>query len=161
MIKTNPITEGKRAPDFSVNDESGNLIDSKEIKKKSHIILYFYPRDNTPGCTLQACDLRDNYQKLSNMPLLIFGVSGDSEKSHQKFRSKLSLPFPLLMDEQNILAKSYGVWGEKKFMGKTFEGIHRTTFIIGKDGIILKTYQRVKPKEHLSRILQYLEELQI
>ena len=161
MIKANPITEGNRAPDFSVNDESGNLIDSKEIKKKSHIILYFYPRDNTPGCTLQACDLRDNYQKLSNMPLLIFGVSGDSEKSHQKFRSKLSPPFPLLMDEQNILAKSYGVWGEKKFMGKTFEGIHRTTFIIGKDGIILKTYQRVKPKEHLSRILQYLAELQI
>ena len=161
MIKTNPITEGKRAPDFSVNDESGNLIDSKEIKKKSHIILYFYPRDNTPGCTLQACDLRDNDQKLSNMPLLIFGVSGDSEKSHQKFRSKLSLPFPLLMDEQNILAKSFGVWGEKKFMGKTFEGIHRTTFIIGKDGMILKTYQWVKPKEHLSRILQYLEELQI
>ena len=118
MIKANPITEGKRAPDFTVNDESGNLIDSKEIKKKSHIILYFYPRDNTPGCTLQACDLRDNYQKLSNMPLLIFGVSGDSEKSHQKFRSKLSLPFPLLMDEQNILAKSYGVWGEKKFMEK-------------------------------------------
>ena len=161
MIKANPITEGKRAPNFSVNDESGNLIDSKEIKKKSHIILYFYPRDNTPGCTLQACDLRDNYQKLSNMPLLIFGVSGDSEQSHQKFRSKLSLPFPLLMDEQNILAKSYGVWGEKKFMGKTFEGIHRTTFIIGKDGIILKTYQRVKPKEHLSRIMQYLAELQI
>ena len=160
MIKANPITEGIELPDFSVNDESGNLIDSKEIKKKSHIILYFYPRDNTPGCTLQACDLRDNYQKLSNMPLLIFGVSGDSEKSHQKFRPSFHYLF-LTHGRTKYISQIIWRLGRKEIYGKTFEGIHRTTFIIGKDGIILKTYQRVKPKEHLSRILQYLAELQI
>ncbi len=123
-------------------------------------LLYFYPRDNTPGCTLQACDLRDSYENLLEIPVLVLGISGCSCSSHQKFKTKYSLPFPLLLDEDHQIAQLFGVWGEKKFMGKTFDGIHRTSFIIDKTGKILKTYKKVKPKVHLEEVMKDLLEIQ-
>ena len=112
------------------------------------LYLYFYPRDNTPGCTAQACGFRDNYDFFRQKNILLFGISGDSAKSHENFIKKYNLPFPLIMDEDHSLARSFGVWGEKKFMGKTFEGIHRMSFLINDSGIIEKTFTKVKAKTH-------------
>jgi peroxiredoxin Q/BCP len=148
-----PLAIGDTIPDFQTTDEAGQDFSSKSLRG-SPVIIYFYPRDNTPGCTLQACDLRDNYEHFLNIPITILGISGCSLDSHQKFKTKNSLPFPLLLDEDHRIAKSFGVWGEKKFMGKSFEGIHRTTFLISKTGNILKTYLKVKPSLHLSMVLE-------
>jgi len=148
-----PLAIGDTIPDFQTTDEAGQDFSSKSLRG-SPVIIYFYPRDNTPGCTLQACDLRDNYEHFLNIPITILGISGCSLDSHQKFKTKNSLPFPLLLDEDHRIAKSFGVWGEKKFMGKSFEGIHRTTFVISKTGNILKTYLKVKPSLHSSMVLE-------
>ena len=148
-----PLAIGDTIPDFQTTDEAGQDYSSKSLRG-SPVIIYFYPRDNTPGCTLQACDLRDNYEHFLNIPITILGISGCSLDSHQKFKTKNSLPFPLLLDEDHRIAKSFGVWGEKKFMGKSFEGIHRTTFLISKTGNILKTYLKVKPSLHSSMVLE-------
>ena len=148
-----PLAIGDTIPDFQTTDEAGQDYSSKSLRG-SPVIIYFYPRDNTPGCTLQACDLRDNYEHFLNIPITILGISGCSLDSHQKFKTKNSLPFPLLLDEDHRIAKSFGVWGEKKFMGKSFEGIHRTTFLISKAGNILKTYLKVKPALHSSMVLE-------
>ncbi len=155
-----PLLEGCSIPDFKTKDESGKIHSSDSLKG-STILLYFYPRDNTPGCTLQACDLRDTYMQFSKIPVSIYGLSGCSVSSHQKFSAKNSLPFPLLLDEDNQIAKLFGVWGEKKFMGKTFNGIHRTSFLISKKGKILKTYLKVKPKIHAQMILEDLTNLEL
>jgi peroxiredoxin Q/BCP len=155
-----PLLEGCSIPDFKTKDESGKIHSSDSLKG-SNTLLYFYPRDNTPGCTLQACDLRDTYMQFSKIPVSIYGLSGCSVSSHQKFSAKNSLPFPLLLDEDNQIAKLFGVWGEKKFMGKTFNGIHRTSFLISKKGKILKTYLKVKPKIHAQMILEDLTNLEL
>ena len=153
-----PLTMGDTIPDFQTTDETGQDYSSKSLRG-SPVIIYFYPRDNTPGCTLQACDLRDNYEHFLNIPITILGISGCSLDSHQKFKTKNSLPFPLLLDEDHRIAKSFGVWGEKKFMGKSFEGIHRTTFVISKTGNILKTYLKVKPSLHSPMVLEDVRNL--
>ena len=153
-----PLAIGDTIPDFQTTDEAGQDYSSKSLRG-SPVIIYFYPRDNTPGCTLQACDLRDNYEHFLNIPITILGISGCSLDSHQKFKTKNSLPFPLLLDEDHRIAKSFGVWGEKKFMGKSFEGIHRTTFVISKTGNIIKTYLKVKPSLHSSMVLEDVRNL--
>ena len=153
-----PLAMGDTIPDFQTTDETGQDYSSRSLRG-SPVIIYFYPRDNTPGCTLQACDLRDNYEHFLNIPITVLGISGCSLDSHQKFKTKNSLPFPLLLDEDHRIAKSFGVWGEKKFMGKSFEGIHRTTFVISKKGNILKTYLKVKPTLHSSMVLEDVRNL--
>jgi peroxiredoxin Q/BCP len=155
-----PLLEGCSIPDFKTTDESGEIHSSDSLRGGT-TLLYFYPRDNTPGCTLQACDLRDTYMQFSKIPISIYGLSGCSVSSHQRFSAKNSLPFPLLLDEDNKVAKLFGVWGEKKFMGKTFNGIHRKSFLISKKGEILKTYLKVKPKIHAQMILKDLTSLKL
>ena len=158
-MNASPLNEGTRIPKFETEDETGVIYSNQTIQGQL-TLLYFYPRDNTPGCTLQACDLRDSYENLLEIPVLVLGISGCSCSSHQKFKTKYSLPFPLLLDEDHQIAQLFGVWGEKKFMGKTFDGIHRTSFIIDKTGKILKTYKKVKPKLHLDEVMKDLLEIQ-
>ena len=120
-MNASPLNEGVQIPKFETKDETGAIFSNQTIL--GHLtLLYFYPRDNTPGCTLQACDLRDSYERLSEIPVLVLGISGCSCSSHQKFKTKYSLPFPLLLDEENKIAQLFGVWGEKKFMGKLSTG---------------------------------------
>ena len=158
-MNPSPLDEGTQIPEFETVDETGAIYSSQTIQGQL-TLLYFYPRDNTPGCTLQACDLRDSYESFLEIPVLVLGISGCSCSSHQKFKTKYSLPFPLLLDEDHQIAHLFGVWGEKKFMGKTFDGIHRTSFIIDKTGEILKTYKKVKPKVHLEEVMKDLLEIQ-
>lgn len=143
---------GDKAPDFSTQDHNGNSIKLTDFKGNK-VVLYFYPKDNTPGCTAQACNLMDNYDSLLSNGYKVLGVSADSAKSHQKFAEKYSLPFPLLMDEEKTIIKDYGVWGEKKFMGKVYDGIHRMTFVIDENGNIEEIIEKVKTKDHTAQIL--------
>lgn len=147
------LKEGDKAPAFKGIDQNGNTISLAALKGKK-VILYFYPRDNTPTCTDQACNLRDNYQVLLKKGFTVIGVSNDSEKSHHKFSKKFDLPFPLLADEDRKIVEAYGVYGEKKFMGRIFDGIHRTTFLINEKGIIEKIIQKVHSKTHAEEILE-------
>ena len=143
---------GDKAPGFTGKDQNGNGISLKDFKGKK-IVIYFYPRDNTPGCTAQACNLRDNYDSLQKQGYVVIGVSKDSQKSHQKFIDKYDLPFPLIADEDKEILKLYGVWGPKKFMGKVNDGIHRTTFVIDEEGIITEIIEKVDTKNHTTQIL--------
>ena len=143
---------GDKAPDFNAKDQDGKEITLSDFKGKK-MVLYFYPKDNTPGCTAQACNLRDNYEELQKQGYAILGVSQDSEKSHQKFIEKQNLPFPLISDEDHTVHNSYGTWGEKKMYGKTYMGTKRTTFIINEEGKIEDIIQKVKTKEHTAQIL--------
>jgi peroxiredoxin Q/BCP len=143
---------GDKAPDFNAKDQDGKEITLSDFKGKK-MVLYFYPKDNTPGCTAQACNLRDNYEELQKQGYAILGVSQDSEKSHQKFIEKQNLPFPLISDEDHKVHNSYGTWGEKKMYGKTYMGTKRTTFIINEEGKIEDIIQKVKTKEHTAQIL--------
>ena len=145
------LKEGDTAPDFSAVDENGNPVSLSDYKGKK-LILYFYPKDNTPGCTAEACSLRDGYGELRSMGFELLGVSPDSAASHVRFKEKHGLPFRLIVDEGNRIAESYGVWGKKKFMGKTYQGILRTTFVIN-DGRIEKVFDKVKTKEHSAQII--------
>lgn len=147
------LKEGDKAPAFKGIDQHGNTVSLSALKGKK-VILYFYPRDNTPTCTDQACNLRDNYQVLLKKGFIVIGVSNDSEKSHQKFAKKYDLPFPLLPDEDRKIVEAYGVYGEKKFMGRIFDGIHRTTFLINEKGIIDKIIDKVHSKTHAEEILE-------
>jgi peroxiredoxin Q/BCP len=147
------LKEGDKAPAFKGVDQNGNTISLAALKGKK-VILYFYPHDNTPTCTDQACNLRDNYQLLLKEGFTVIGVSTDSEKSHQKFARKYDLPFPLLPDEDHKIVNAYGVWGEKKFMGRIFDGIHRTTFLINEKGIIEKIIDKPHSKTHAEEILE-------
>jgi len=146
------LKENDKAPDFSAKDQNGNIIQLKDFAGKK-LILYFYPKDDTPGCTAEACNLKDNHNTLLKKGFKILGVSADSEKSHQKFITNYELPFPLIADKEKQLIKLYEVWGEKKFMGKTFIGILRTTFIINEKGIIEKIFTKVDTKNHTQQIL--------
>lgn len=147
------LKEGDKAPAFKGTDQNGNIVSLAALKGKK-VILYFYPHDNTPTCTDQACNLRDNYQVLLNKGFTVIGVSTDSEKSHQKFAKKYDLPFPLLPDEDQKIVNAYGVWGEKKFMGRIFDGIHRTTFLINEKGKIDKIIDKPHSKTHAEEILE-------
>ncbi|MBK7027958.1 MAG: thioredoxin-dependent thiol peroxidase [Bacteroidales bacterium] len=146
------LKKGDPAPFFEGTDQNGNII-SLETLKGSKLVLYFYPKDDTPGCTAEACDLRDNYDSLLKQGYKVVGVSPDPGKSHQKFAEKYHLPFPLLPDPEKSIIQSYGVWGPKKFMGKSYEGVLRTTFVISEDGLIQEVISKVDTKNHTSQIL--------
>ncbi|MBP7679180.1 MAG: thioredoxin-dependent thiol peroxidase [Bacteroidales bacterium] len=143
---------GDKAPSISALDQNSNAFTLDSLRG-SKVILYFYPKDDTPGCTAEACNLRDNYSDLLNRGFKIVGVSTDSVKSHQKFSERYSLPFPLLADTDKKIVNDYGVWGKKKFMGREYDGTHRVTFIISEDGTILKIFDKVQTKEHAQQIL--------
>lgn len=143
---------GDVAPDFKTTDQDGNAISLSDFAG-SKLVIYFYPKDSTPGCTTQACNLRDNYELLLSKGYKVLGVSADSAKRHQNFIEKNNLPFPLLMDEDKKIINDFGVWGEKKFMGRIYDGIHRTTFVIDEKGIIEEIIEKVKTKEHTAQIL--------
>ena len=146
------LSAGEKAPDFKGTDQNGNPIALKDFKGKK-VILYFYPKDDTPGCTAQACNLRDNYQSLIAAGYQVIGVSKDNIKSHKKFETKYVLPFPLIADEEHIISDAYGIWGERKFMGRTFLGVHRTTFLINEKGIIHAIIEKPDTKNHTEEVL--------
>lgn len=147
---------GDIAPAINANDQDGNNIELKAYKGKK-VILYFYPKDDTPGCTAEACNLRDNYELLLNKGFAIIGVSADTEQSHKKFINKYKLPFPLISDVDKSILKSYGAWGEKKMYSKLYEGILRTTFVISENGKIEHIFDKVDTKNHTEQILKVLE----
>ena len=146
------LKKGDKAPDFSCPDEYGNIISLNDYKGKK-LVLYFYPKDNTPGCTVESCNLRDNYKEMLKQGYDVLGVSADTEKKHQNFIKKFDLPFHLLADVEMKVIKDYGVWGPKKFMGREYEGIHRTTFVIDENGIIDEVITKVVTKAHAEQIL--------
>ncbi len=149
------LTAGDRAPDFSLTADDGSTVSSESLAG-SRYVLYFYPKDDTAGCTAQACGLRDRWTDVSATGVAIYGVSPDSAKSHGKFRAKYDLPFPLLVDEEHRLADAYGVWIEKNFMGRNYFGNERTTFVVGADGRIEHVLPQVKPTEHTDQLLEVL-----
>jgi peroxiredoxin Q/BCP len=144
---------GEKAPLFSGKDQDGNLVALKDFRGRK-VVLYFYPEDDTPTCTTQACNLRDNYGALKKAGYEIIGISPNDEKSHQKFKTKFSLPFTLVADPQRRIIETYGVWGEKKLYGRTYEGLHRTTFVIDEKGVIEKIFLRPRNKMHAEEILR-------
>ena len=144
---------GDNAPDFCVLNENNDKISLSNFKGKK-LILYFYPKDSTPGCTAESCNLRDNYSELLDLGYDVLGVSADNSSSHQKFIAKNELPFHLLSDTEKEVIKAYDVWGPKKFMGKVYEGIHRTTFVIDENGLIERIFTKVNTKEHTAQILE-------
>jgi thioredoxin-dependent peroxiredoxin len=146
------LKAGDKAPKFKAKDENGNTVSLVDFKGKK-LILYFYPADNTPTCTVEACNLRDNFGALRKAGYEILGVSPDSAKKHQNFINKHSLPFPLLVDEDNAIIKAYDVWGPKVTFGKAYDGLLRTTFIINKKGIIERVIDKVESKRHTEQIL--------
>ncbi|MES2627639.1 MAG: thioredoxin-dependent thiol peroxidase [Bacteroidota bacterium] len=147
---------GDQVPEFETTDQNGNPFTLADIKGKK-VILFFYPRDNTPTCTEEVCNLRDNYDQLVEMGYTLIGVSADEVKKHQKFIAKYQLPFPLLADTERNLIDKFGVWGPKQFMGREIIGIHRTTFIINSEGVISHIFEKVKSKQHTAQIVEALE----
>ena len=149
------IEEGQPAPDFELPSDSGDTVTLSSLRGKP-VVLYFYPKDDTPGCTTQACGIRDAYGEFERAGAVVLGVSPDDERSHGKFRDKYELPFTLLADTDHEVAERYGVWGEKKYMGRTYMGINRSTFVIDGDGIITKVFPQVKPATHADDVLAAL-----
>jgi len=147
------LKQGDKAPDFTVNDQNGNPVSLSDFKGKK-VVLYFYPKDNTPGCTAEACDLRDHYGDLQKAGYEVLGVSTDSEKSHQKFIEKQNLPFTLLADTEKVIHEKYGTWVEKSMYGRKYMGTARVTFLIDEEGKIEEVIEKVKTKEHASQILK-------
>lgn len=150
------IEVGKKAPDFSGDTQNGKTVSLSDYTGKK-LIIFFYPKDNTPGCTAEACNLRDNYSLLKEKGFEIIGVSADSVKKHENFASKHELPFPLIADTEHKMINDYKVWGLKKFMGREYDGIHRTTYIIDENGTISHRFDKVKTKEHTAQILEEVE----
>ena len=147
------LKEGDFAPLFSAASSSGEMISLADLRG-NNVVLYFYPKDDTPGCTKEACSFRDQFTAFNKKGALVFGVSPDSVKSHEKFSEKFRLPFKLLADTDKKIATAYGVWGEKSFMGRKYMGVYRVTFLIGPDGRISKIWTKVKPEEHAVEVLE-------
>jgi thioredoxin-dependent peroxiredoxin len=147
------LIPGSKAPDFKAKDQDGSVVSLKDYKGK-RVALYFYPKDNTPTCTTQACNIRDNFALLKKAGIIVIGVSIDTEKSHKKFEQKFQLPFALVADLERKIVEAYGVWGLKKFMGREFDGTHRVTFLINEKGIIEHIIDKVKSKDHVGQILE-------
>lgn len=147
------LQKGDKAPQFSQKDQDGNTHTLADYKGKK-LVVFFYPKADTPGCTAEACDLRDNYQRFQANNYALLGVSADSAKKQGKFKDKFDFPFPLLADEDHAVINAFGVWGPKKFMGREFDGIHRTTFVINEKGIIDEVISKVVTKDHASQILK-------
>ena len=147
------LKEGSTAPAFKTNDANGQPVTLKDFRGQK-VVLYFYPKDDTPGCTKEACSFRDAFASFKKKGIAVLGVSPDSETSHKKFVTKYKLPFTLLADTDKSIVESYGVWGEKKFMGRTYMGVHRTTFLIDEKGKIKKIFEKVKPEDHASEVLE-------
>ncbi len=147
------LKTGEKAPDFKGTDQNGNAVALSDFKGKK-VVLFFYPKASTPGCTAEACDLQNNIERFTKENYQIIGVSADSQKRQLNFATKNNLNYPLITDEDKIIIEAYGVWGPKKFMGREYDGIHRTTFIIDEKGIIEEVISKVKTKEHTSQILK-------
>jgi peroxiredoxin Q/BCP len=153
------VAAGKAAPAFSANDQDGNNVKLSGFKGQN-VVLYFYPRDMTPGCTIEACEFRDGMEGMSDLNAAILGVSPDTERSHQKFREKYNLNFTLLADPDHELAEKYGVWKEKNMYGKKVWGIARTTFVIDKEGKVAKIFEKVKPEGHAQQVREFIESME-
>jgi len=149
------VEEGKPAPDFELTSDSGETVKLSSLRGKP-VVLYFYPKDDTPGCTKQACGIRDAYGEFERAGAIVLGVSPDDESSHVKFKDKYELPFTLLADRDHKVADEYGVWGEKKYMGRSYKGVNRSTFVIGEDGTVKKVLHNVKPDTHADDVLAVL-----
>lgn len=149
------LKEGRKAPSFELDDDQGGKVSLKGLKGKQ-VVLYFYPKDMTPGCTQEACDFRDNWEAVKKKGAVVLGVSADPVKKHRAFKEKYKLPFTLLSDEGKEVLKAYKVWGKKKFMGREFMGIIRSTFLIGKDGKIKKVWSPVSVTNHVNEVLENL-----
>jgi len=152
-----PISSGIPAPDFELLDDTNTLRKLSDFRGKN-VVLYFYPKDDTPGCVKEACNFRDNYSAYEESDIVILGVSPDNVASHVKFKNKFDLPFPLLADDGHKVCDEYGVWGPKKFMGTEYEGVLRTTFLIDGNGIVIKVFENVRPAEHSVEVLSALSE---
>ncbi|TLM98765.1 thioredoxin-dependent thiol peroxidase [bacterium] len=151
-----PLSANITAPDFTLTDDSG--VERRLSDFRGHpVVLYFYPKDDTPGCTTEACAFRDAYSEYTQAGVTVLGVSPDAVKSHAKFKTKYKLPFTLLADEGHVVCELYGVWGRKKFAGHEYDGVFRTTFLIGPDGTILKVFENVKPDGHSVEVLAALK----
>ena len=150
------LKKGDPAPSFEGRDQNGEIVDSKKLRGKK-IILYFYPKDMTPGCTDEACSLRDSHKEISGKGFVVIGVSADDEESHRKFIDKHQLPFTLIADTDHQIIKSFGAWGEKKLYGRVYEGILRSTFVINEKGIIEEVIEKVRTKEHAAQILSTIK----
>src|SRR5215212_8401638 len=149
------VEEGKPAPDFELMSDSGETVKLSDLRGKP-VVLYFYPKDDTPGCTTQACGIRDAYGEFERAGAVVLGVSPDDERSHVKFREKYDLPFTLLTDTDHSVAERYGAWGEKTYAGRTYEGVMRSTFVIDADGNVVKALENVKPATHADDVLAAL-----
>ena len=152
------LAEGKKAPSFTGKDQNGKKVSLADFTGKK-VVLYFYPQDNTPTCTVQACNLRDNFSDLQKEGIVVIGVSPDEEAKHKKFETKFELPFTLLADPELTIIEKYGVWGEKSMYGKNYMGLLRTTFLIDENGIIKKIFSKPKSKEHSEEILKAWQEI--
>jgi peroxiredoxin Q/BCP len=151
------LVDGDQAPNFTLNDQNGQQQSLSDYRGKP-VVLYFYPKDDTPGCTKEACNFRDDFKTYQKAGVVVLGVSPDDPKSHTKFIDKFQLPFDLLADEGHKVSDLYGVWGPKKFMGREYEGVHRTTFLIDQDGNIKKVFENVKPDGHSTEVLAAIDE---
>ncbi len=151
------LKEGTAAPAFTTKDAEGDIVRLKDFRGQK-VVLYFYPKDDTPGCTKEACSFRDAFSKFKKRGIQVFGVSPDGEASHKKFAAKYKLPFTLLADTDNAISDTYGVYGQKKFMGRTYMGVNRTTFLIDEKGKIQKVFEKVKPEEHANEVLEAFED---
>ena len=149
------LKEGDKAPDFTLTDENGTQVSLSDFTGKKAVV-YFYPKDDTPGCTKEACSFRDNYDAILAKGAVVIGISQDTEVSHAKFKSKYDLPFYLLSDPDRKAIDAFGAWGEKKMYGKSYEGILRSTFVIDENGTVIKAWPKVKPAEHASEVLEVL-----
>lgn len=149
----NTLKQGDKVPNFTVNDQDGNAVSLSDYKGKK-LIVFFYPKASTPGCTAEACNLRDNYKVLQDKGFELLGVSADSEKRQSNFKNKYEFPFPLLADEEKEVINAFGVWGLKKFMGREYDGIHRKTFLVDEDGVVAHVIDKVKTKDHAAQILE-------
>lgn len=152
------VLEGQQAPNFTLKNEQGELVSLADYNGKKSVVLYFYPKDMTPGCTTEACEFRDFHSDFSDLNTVILGVSPDDEKRHEKFIEKHGLPFSLLVDEDHAVAEKYGVWKLKKMYGREYMGIERSTFMIDENGVIIKEWRKVRVKGHIEDVLTYIRE---